>query len=51
MILKFDSDPDEVYLVDATGNLGVSLNRWMFIKDHVGKDKFYEEAVFRHVNF
>lgn len=51
MVLKFESDPDEIFLVEATGNNGVSLNRWMFLKDHVGHDKFYDKIVFRHVNF
>ena len=51
MLLKFETDPDEVYLVEATGNMGVALNRWAFLRDHVGKGKFYDKVVFRHVNF
>lgn len=51
MVLKFESDPDEIFLVEATGNNGVSLNRWMFLREHVGHDKFYDKIVFRHVNF
>lgn len=51
MLLKFETDPDEVYLVEATGNQGVALNRWAYLRDHVGKGKFYDKVVFRHINF
>ena len=51
MVLKFETDPDEVYLVEATGNLGVSLNKWVYLKEHVGEGKFYKKMVMRHVNF
>ena len=51
MVLKFETDPDEVYLVEATGNLGVSLNKWAFLKEHVGQGKFYKKMIVRHVNF
>lgn len=51
MLLKFETDPDEVYLVEATGNQGVALSRWAFLREHIGKGKFYDKVVFRHVNF
>ena len=51
MVLKFESEKDEVFLVEATGNMGVSLNRWLFLRDHVGRGKFYEKVVFRHIDF
>mgnify|MGYP000855427302 CR=1 FL=1 len=51
MVLKFASEPDEVFLVEATGNMGVSLNRWAYLKEHIGKGKFYEKLVFRHVDY
>lgn len=51
MILKFESEPGEVYLVDATGNRGVALNRWSFLRDHIGTGEFYEKVVFRHIDF
>lgn len=51
MVLKFESAPEEVYFVEATGNNGVSLNKWQYIKPHIGKDKFYEKIVIRHVDF
>lgn len=50
MILKFESDPNEVYFVEAVGNLGVVLNRWSFLRTHVGKEKFYKRVVFRHID-
>ena len=51
MVLKFESAPNEVFLVEATGNMGVSLNRWIFLRPHVGHGKFYEKLVFRHIEF
>lgn len=51
MVLKFANDPNEVFMVEATGNMGVSLNRWDYLREHVGAGKFYEKLVFRHVNF
>ena len=32
MILKFESDPEELYLIDATGNRGVALNKWSLLR-------------------
>ena len=49
MVLKFETDPNEVYLIDATGNNGVSLNKWTFLKEYIGADRFYSHAVFRHI--
>jgi len=51
MILYFDSDPDEIYLLDSVGNTGVSINKWSFIRNHIGQTKFYHKCVLRHVNF
>lgn len=51
MILKFSTAPDEVFLVEATGNMGVSLNRWVFLRPHIGHGKFYEKLVYRHIKF
>ena len=51
MVLKFETDPDEVYLLEATGNLGVAINRWSFLREHIGKRKFYDKLVHRHLNF
>ena len=51
MVLKFETDPDEVYLLEATGNLGVAINRWSFLREHIGAGKFYDKLVHRHLNF
>ena len=51
MVLKFDSDENEVYFVEATGTYGVALNKWSNIKNHVGISKFYERIVYRHLDF
>ena len=48
MILKF-SGQDEVYLVEATGNRGVSYNKWSNIREHIGPDKFYAKLSYRKV--
>jgi len=31
--------------------MGVSLNRWEYLKPHIGPGKFYEKLVFRHIDF
>jgi hypothetical protein len=38
MLLKFESDENEIYMVEATGNRGVGLNKWSNIRDVVGED-------------
>ena len=49
MLLKFENDPHEVYLVEATSNLGVALNKWAYQRPYVGSGKFYQKIAFRHV--
>lgn len=51
MVLKFETEPDEIFLVEAVGGLGVTLNRWSFLRNSVGYGKFYKRMIFRHVNF
>lgn len=51
MILKFETDEDEIYYVEASGNMGVALNKWSSIRKHVGHKKFYERVIFRHIEF
>ena len=38
MILKFGTDPNEVYFLEATGGVGVSINRWSYIRSSVGSN-------------
>ena len=51
LILRFDSDDeskrDEVYILEATGNNGVSVQRWSNIRQFYGK--FYSRIVLRHI--
>lgn len=51
MLLKFEGDPDDLYLVEATGNRGVALNKWQYLREHVGDKQFYKRVVHRHVEF
>ena len=51
MILKFETEEDEIFIVDASGNLGVSLNKWSGLRSHIGPGKFYERVIFRHIDF
>ena len=51
MILRFESEENEVFFVEASGNYGVALNKWSSVRKHVGKNKFYERLVYRRVNF
>jgi hypothetical protein len=48
MVLKFETDPDEVYYLDATSNRGVSISKWSIIRAYVGE--FYEKVVLRHLD-
>jgi AAA+ ATPase superfamily predicted ATPase len=47
MVLKFETDPNEVYYVDATSTRGVSINKWSTIRKFLGE--FYEQIVLRHL--
>ena len=52
MVLKFDLDPDEIFLLEATTGSGVSITRWSFINDDIGPiNKFYQKCIFRHIEF
>ena len=50
MVLKFETDEDEIYIIDATSS-GVKLTKWRFLRDHVGPGKFYDKIILRHLNF
>lgn len=40
-------DKDDVYIIEATGRIGVSVNRWSNIKQHIGPSEFYERVIYR----
>jgi len=49
MCLKFESDPDEIYYVDATSNCGVAISKWSNTRKYIGE--FYEQIMLRHLEF
>ena len=49
MVLKFGSEPDDVFFMEATGNQGVSLKRYSGMKFTIGS--FYRKIVLRHLNW
>ena len=49
MVLKFGSEPNEVFFVEATSNLGVQLKRWTGMKQCLGT--FYEKIALRHLDW
>jgi len=51
MILRFESNPQEVYILEATGKLGVHLSKYSSVKKHLGPGKFYNKLVLRHLDF
>ena len=40
LVLKFETDPNEVYVLDATSSRGVSISKWSTLRKFVGD--FYE---------
>ena len=51
MILKFEADPNEIYIVESTGNRGVALNKWSYLRPYIGEKEFYNKVIFRHLEF
>lgn len=49
MILKFGSEPDDVFFLEATGNNGVTLKRYSAMKFTIGS--FYKKIVLRHLEW
>ncbi len=47
MILKFETDPDEIFFVDSTQSRGVSIQKWSDIRKYLGD--FFEQVVLRHL--
>ena len=47
MVLKFETDQDEVYFIEETSNKGVAISKWSAIKQYMGD--FYEHVVLRHL--
>ena len=51
MVLKFETDPSEIFLFESTQQKGVSVVKWSSIENDIGPNKFYRHCVFRHVEF
>lgn len=55
MVLRFDSGDSkkkgqqEVFLIEATANLGVKIKKWSNLRHNLGQ--FYERVVLRHLEF
>ena len=49
MVLKFGSEPNEVFFIEATGNVGVGLKRFSGMKHALGN--FYKKIVLRHLEW
>ena len=49
MVLKFGSDPDEIFFIEATSNQGVALKRFSSMKYTIGS--FYKKIVLRHLEW
>lgn len=53
MILRFDIPGErgvnDVYLIESTGRLGVSLKKWSNLRPHLGT--FYNKIAIRHLEY
>jgi len=49
LVLKFGSEPEDVFFMEATSNQGVSLKRFSGMKFTIGS--FYSKIVLRHLEW
>lgn len=49
MVVKYGSEPWDVFYIEATSNNGVSFIRWSDIRHAVGD--FYDKVVLRHLDW
>ena len=49
MILKFGSEPNDVFFIEATSNQGVAIKRYSGMKHVIGS--FYKKIVLRHLDW
>lgn len=49
MVLKFGTEPDDIFFIEATGNQGVSIKRYSGMKHTIGS--FYKKIVLRHLEW
>lgn len=51
VILRFGSDPEEVYVAESTSMTGVNIFKWSAIRSYIGPSKFYKQCTYRHLEF
>lgn len=52
MVLRFDipgKSNNDIYLIESTGKLGVSLKKWSNLRPHLGT--FFNKIVIRHLEY
>ena len=49
MVVKYGSEPWDVFYIEATSNNGVSFIRWSGIRHAIGS--FYDKVVLRHLDW
>lgn len=54
MILKFEQENDEIFVIDATSGAGVAIQRWSTLRDYLHGinaqvPQYYEQIVHRHL--
>jgi hypothetical protein len=50
MILRLETDPDQVFYLECAGGVGVTVARWESIRWRIGSGKSIERIVYRKVN-
>ena len=48
MVVKLVSEPDEVFFLEALGDVGVTFRRWSRVRQAVGN--FYTKIAIRHLD-
>ena len=49
MILRYGQEPDELFFVESTSEIGVSVLAWSDIQEYIGD--FYQKIVYRHLKW
>ena len=49
MVIKFGSEPNDVFIIEATSNMGVSIRNFGRIMHHIGG--FYAKVALRHLEW
>ena len=42
VVMKDNTDPNDFFILEATGNRGVAFNKWSLFNMSIGPDKFYK---------